>query len=105
MQARVTRTTASLGLTIAASGTFWMRTSWAPNMTVARMVIDLRFLCFSPPLQGEGWVGMVSLLRALSALRFSRVPASRYEANDYGLTTSSARPAFASAPDSVLLAP
>src|SRR5206468_1125189 len=43
MQARVTVTSASVGSTTRASGTFSIRTSPAPNMTVARMVI---YLCF-----------------------------------------------------------
>src|SRR4051794_19294322 len=42
MQARVTRTRASVGSVSRASGTFSMRTSPAPYMTVARIVASSR---------------------------------------------------------------
>jgi hypothetical protein len=42
MQARVTRTSASVGSMSRASGTVSIRTSPAPNMMVARMVLQLR---------------------------------------------------------------
>ena len=43
MQARVTVTTASVGSMMLASGTLSIRTSPAPNMTVARIMIYLLF--------------------------------------------------------------
>src|SRR6266851_4832073 len=56
MQARVTRTTASVGSLIAGSGTFSIRTSPAPYMTVARMSVPPSSCCLTVdhPLLGLG---------------------------------------------------
>src|SRR5216683_1402230 len=56
MQAAVTRTSASAGCLMTESGTFSTRTSPAPYMRVARMVVLLlagAFLGLSMPLEGD----------------------------------------------------
>src|SRR3954471_16445947 len=59
MQARVTRTTASVGWTIVASGTFSTRTSPALCMTVARMaVLPVPVIRFPADVFGDGSCGV-----------------------------------------------
>src|SRR3954470_14617152 len=71
MQARVTRTTASLGSTMVASGTFSTRTSFLPYMMVARMA------CLSSWCKAQELSGARRSVRAQQGPSPIEVPDSR----------------------------
>ena len=58
MQARVTRITASVGSTMAASGTFSIRTSWALYMTVARIGLSPKIVKLASAASAGGEVSV-----------------------------------------------
>src|SRR3954452_23706369 len=71
MQARVTRTTASLGSTMVASGTFSTRTSFLPYMMVARMA------CLSSWCKAQELSGARRSVRAQQGPGPIEIPGSR----------------------------